>query len=463
VADDLGVRFFTDAKAQHESAVKWRWLVLALLTYLHVGLVLPFAADTRDKVALDRELADNQKAHRALKPVLDTANTLANRVEVAKNQAAANLKTNLVERFQRLSGVVSALGELNGARAEGAEGAALFGKPAQPQMQQQAAPADPSALPPMSSELRRRIAESAKAVGADQVPPDLQTYIESAVIAPAFKRANEAWAESGLKIAQEEGAAIAKDIVQAKTDAPSAATQLDRLGGSVEALRNEAEHLTFVPPPNPDWWRTVGGKEASIVSMTSNFATRVNDFNANQLAVQALTTQIADVIAQNQQAGAALADKLAELDKRAADLQSQLGEIGGPLKVISFKLSEIAPLLPLIIAVFLAAIATWSAESLRRMTLAAKLVGDEADCAAIRTWLRASVGGSSARVAAVEIAVALASVTWVLLAAENVAFLPAPFLTQPILAATAVAVVAAARLYHWFYANAAASARGLKF
>jgi hypothetical protein len=54
MANDLGVQFFTDAKAQFDSAGKWRWIILALLAYLHVGLVLPFAADTRDKAEVDR-------------------------------------------------------------------------------------------------------------------------------------------------------------------------------------------------------------------------------------------------------------------------------------------------------------------------------------------------------------------------------------------------------------------------
>jgi hypothetical protein len=178
------------------------------------------------------------------------------------------------------------------------------------------------------------------------------------------------------------------------------------------------------------------------------------------MALQALTTQIADIVSKNQQAATVLNDTLAELDKRAAELQSQLGEIGAPLKVVSFKLSEIAPLMPLIVAATLAAIAAWTAEGLRRMTLAAGLVGDEADRTAIRTWLHAAAGGSRARVAAVELAVAIASVAWVLIAARNVAALPPPFLTRPILAAIAIAVVVAARTYHWRCADEAASSGG---
>jgi hypothetical protein len=461
MAENLSVQFFTDAKAQFESAGKWRWIVVALLAYLHIGLVMPFATDTRDKAAVDRELADNRAAEEVLKPVLDAADKLANRVNVAKDQVAADLKATLIERFRRLSGTVSALSELNPAQAEGDEGAALFAKPVQQQqMQQQMTQEDPSVLAPMSSALRRRIAETASAVGPGVVPPELQAYIESGLIAPAFRQANEEWAQSGSKIAQDGAAAIAENIAKAKAATPAATAELDRLEKSMEALDSEAQHLTFAPPRDPAWWRTVRGKEASILSMTSDFSARVGDFNTSQMALQTLTTRIDDIVSKNQQAATALNNNLVELDKRAVDLQSQLSEIGAPLKVVSFKLSEIAPLMPLIIAATLAVITAWTAEGLHRMTLVAELVGDEADGMAIRTWLRAAAGGSRARVAGIEVVVAIASVAWVLAATWNVAPLPVPFLTHLILTAIAVAVVLAARAYHWCRANEAMSLVG---
>jgi hypothetical protein len=462
VADNLGVQFFTDAKAQYESAGKWRWVAVALLAYLHFGLVVPFAADTHDKAAVDRQLADNRAAEEALKPVLNAADKLARRVNEATDQVAADLKAELIERFQRLSKVVGTLAALDPSQAGGPEGAALFAPPPQQQMQQQqqqqVVQEDPSELAPMSAELRRRIAETARRVGPGEPPPELQAYIDTGLIGPAFMHANQAWAMSGPKIAQDGVAAIAEDSVKARTAAPAAAAELDRLAKSVDALGNEAQRLTFAPPANSLWWRTVGGKEGTILSMTSDLAARVGDFSTGQMALQRLSTQIADIVNKNQQAAAALNGALAELDKRAADLQSQLGEIGAPLKVISFKLAEIAPLMPLIIAATLAAIAAWTADGLRRMALAAELVGGEPDRTAIRRWLRAAAGGSRARVAAAEFAVAIASVAWVVMAARNVAHLPLPFLTQPIVAVIAIAVVVAARAYRWRSADQAVSA-----
>jgi hypothetical protein len=456
VADNLGVQFFTDAKAQYESAGKWRWVLVALLAYLHLGLVVPFAADTREKAAVDRQLADNRVAEEALKPVLNAADKLAKRVNEATDHVAADLKAELIERFQRLSRVVDTLAALDPSQAGGPEGAALFGSP-QPQ-QQQVVQEDRSALAPMSDELRRGIADTARKVGPGELPPEMQAYIESGLIEPAFMHANQAWAVSGRKFAQDGAATIAEDIAKARAAAPTAAAELDRLAKSVDALGNEAQRLTFAPPANSVWWRTVRGKGGTILSMTSDLAARVGDFNASQMALQRLSTQIADIVNKNQQTATALNGTLAELDKRAADLQSQLGEIGAPLKVVSFKLAEMAPLMPLIIAATLATIAAWTADGLRRMALAAELVSGESDRTAIRRWLHAAAGGSRARVAAVEFAVAIASVAWVVIAARNVAHLPLPFLTQPILAVIAITIVVAARAYRWRSADQAVSA-----
>jgi hypothetical protein len=458
VAEDLGVQFFTDAKARYESAGKWRWGLVALLAYLHLGLVLPFAADTRDKAAVDRQLADNRVAQEALKPVLDAADKLARRVKETTDHVAADLRAELVERFQRLNRVVDKLAALDPSQAGGPEGAALFASPPQHQMQQQAVQEDPSELAPMSAELRRRIAETARKIGSGELPPELQAYIESGLIEPAFMHANQAWAMSGPEIAQDGAAAIAEDIAKARAAAPAAAAELDRLAKSVDALGNEAQRLTFAPPANSAWWRTVRSKEGTILAMTSELAARVGDFNTSQIPLQRLSTQIADIVSKNQQAATSLNATLAELDKRAADLQSQLGGISAPLKVISFKLAEIAPLMALIVAATLAAIAAWTADGLRRMALAAELVSGESDRAAVRRWLHAAAGGSRARVAAVELAVAIASVAWVAMAARHVAQLPPPFLTQPLVAVIAVAVVIAARAYRWRSADQAVSA-----
>jgi hypothetical protein len=456
VAEDLGVRFFIDAKAQYESAIKWRWVFVALLVYLHLGLVVPFVADTGEKAKVDRQLTESRAAEGKLQLALDGADKLAKQLSEAKDQVASDLKAKLVERLRRLSTAMTALSTLDPAEAEGSQGASLFAKPPPLQMQQQVAQQDPSALEPMPPALRRRIAETARAVGLGEVPPELEAYIEAKVIDPAFVQAKQEWAKSGLTIAQDQDA-ITEGIKEAKAALPAAAQELDNLEAAVQALRDKAQRLSFERPANPEWWRTVSGKEATILSMTADFATRIGNFNISETELRRLTAQIADLAKKHQEAAAALSAALAELDKRAVDLQSRLGEIGAPLKVVSFKLVEIAPLMPLIIAAALAAIAAWTAEGLRRLALAAELVGDDADRTAVHRWLHAAAGGSRAWIAGMELSLAIASVAWVLAAAWNLAALATPFLTQPIFAVIAAAVVISARAYHWRRADQAAA------
>src|SRR5262245_10547145 len=73
---------------------------------------------------------------------------------------------------------------------------------------------DPFALVPMSGQLRREIAESAKAFGG--VPRELQKYVDSELIKPAFEHAKADWANTGQKFAQDGAATIANGIANAK-------------------------------------------------------------------------------------------------------------------------------------------------------------------------------------------------------------------------------------------------------
>jgi hypothetical protein len=460
VADNLGIQFFLEAKSQYEATGKWRLLVVVLLAYLHFGLVVPFVAATNDRVAVDGQLASSRATLDALKPVLDAADKLAKSIGEAKDRAAADLKAELVGRFQHLSTAVNALAALEPAQAEGAEGEAVFDAARRPQLQQQQQQVvqdDPLALTPMNAKLRGQIAASARTGPAGGLPPGLSDYIETELIKPSFLRANQAWSTSGASIARDGAAAIAEKSAKAKAAVPTAVADLHGLAGSVEALAKEAEQLTFTPPTSPGWWRTVQGKDASIVQMTSNVALRIGRLNTTELSLQTLSTQITDIVRKNQQAEAALNERLAELDKHAAELQSQLGEIGGPLKVISFKLAQIAPLLPLIVAATLAAIALWTADGLQRMALAAELVDNGPDRAVILKWLRAVAGGSRAQIAAAELAVAVVCVAWVLLAARNVAPLPPAFLPQLVLTLIALALIVMARTQRWRSADRAVS------
>ena len=144
-----------------------------------------------------------------------------------------------------------------------------------------------------------------------------------------------------------------------------------------------------------------------------------------------------------------MAAELAALEEQAKELQTQLGAIGEPLKVISLKLSLLAPLLALIIGLGLAALALWRAESLRRMSVAASVVADAARDRVIRPWLRSAAGGSPALLLVRELASGAVAAAWVLAAWLATRSLPTPLLPSPAVIGLALAAVAAAWAYHW--------------
>jgi len=297
MADDPGVQFFTDAKAQYESTGRWRWVVVALLAYLQFGLVTPFVADTRAKSEIDRQLADSREAEKALKPIVEKADTLTNSVNSEKDSVATELKQQLVRRFQTLSEAIRALDALGPSRAKGEEGEAIFeGRLQQQQQQQQQNAPDPSALPPMDPDLRQKIAEKAN-VGASELPPDLQRYIASAVIPPPFTNANTSWRDF-LNTEQDYANAIVEGAAKAEGAAPIAKTELRSLAETVKRLNDGAMTLDFsrAPPADSTWWRSVGGKEQTILSMTADLARRVNDLDNRQTTLRALAEQIDETV-----------------------------------------------------------------------------------------------------------------------------------------------------------------------
>jgi hypothetical protein len=506
VADDLGVQYFTTAKSQHEAVGKWRLMVIAAIAYLHVALVVPFAEQTGEKSTVDREIADFRSAEAALSPLLTSAEGFASRVQTSAENLANGLRDDLVSGFSSLGLLVEGLRSLGADEAAGDAGAAFVegdpGQPPQIQMQMQMPVDDVSNLPmqqslnlpvqqqlqdlqrqeppiqqqiqvpmeqspmqgqllpppvflsPMASELRRQVADNSAFPGPGEVSAEFADYIDAAIIAPAFQKANDAWRAWNLPDLKTQAESLTREIEGAKAAAQSATAELDSLAAAVAALGEAAEKLAFAPPSDPRWWVTVAGKESSIRTMMEGFTQEVANVGERQVALRTLEAKVSAIVGQKTATLDRINAALAALDKQATDLQSQLGELGGPLKAVSFKLELLAPLLPLIVGVALAGFAIWGAEGLRRMTLAARLASDEPG-RVIRGWLKAAAGGSTFRLALQEVFFAALSVGWIILAARAVESLAVPFLRPPAILATAIGTVVAARLYHWYLAAAA--------
>lgn len=456
MADDLGVQFFTAAKAQHEASAKWHLIVLALLAYFHLALAGPFAKQTQELDAMFAEHERLRLLEEELKTVVGNAETFTGFVQDEAGKASSALRDELVGAFAVLDEIIPQLTRLELEQAGGEEGERLFRQPAiQQQQQQQQQAFEPEAelrLPLMKPELRMRIADSENEDLREL--PALNDYIKDAIVAPAVGHANDSWSNVRATIATK-AEDIRKQIQSAIANAGETADQLGRLDETVARLQAIAQELKFVVPEGTRWWGTVGGKESSIEGMLEDMTKSIDQKRSAIEEVKLQAAAAARATQENEQRAGKIAEELAQLEEQAEQLQAQLGTIGEPLKIISLKLALLAPLLALIIALGVSALALWRAESLRRMSIAASVIADAAQDRVVRPWLRSAAGGSRTRLLVWEIASGAAAALWVAAAWQTTRFLPAPLLPPYAVIALALAAIAAAWAYHWHRATQA--------
>jgi hypothetical protein len=453
MADDLGVQYFTAAKAQHEASAKWHLIVLALLAYFHLALAGPFAKQTQELEAMFAEHERLRQLEVELKAVVGSAETFTTFVQDEAGKASSALQSELVGAFAELDEIIPQLVLLDLEPAMGEEGERLFRQSAmqqqQQQQQQQQAPqpeAPALTLPLMKPELRARIADSENEDLREL--PALQAYISEAIVAPAIQHANESWSNIRPNIAKA-AQDIEARIRSTMPGAGDAAGQLRQLDETVVKLQTIAEKLEFVVPEGTEWWGTVGGKGRSIENMLGDMTKSIDQKRNAIEEVKSQAEAAAQATQENEQRAGKIAEELGRLEEQAEQLQSQLGTIGEPLKVISLKLSLLAPLLAVIIGVGVAALALWRAESLRRMSVAASTVVDAAQDKVIRPWLSSAAGGSPTSLLIWEIASGAVAVAWVLAAWNATRTLSAPLLPPNAVLGLALAAIAAGWIYHW--------------
>lgn len=463
MADDLGVQFFTAAKAQHEASAKWHLIVLALLAYFHLALAGPFAKQTEELAAVTHERDQKRVLDSQLADVVGLADEFTGFVQEEVAATSSALRNELVEAFATLDAIIPQLIRLGREKAGGEDGARLFrpsptdGIQQQQQQQQQAPP--PEMLNPtlmvMDPQLRMRVAEVGQTANGDlRQLAALNSYIGDSIVAPAIRRANDSWAEDRQSIVAM--AAEIDDRIGSMIDAAGDATDpLRRLRDTVLTLRKIAEELRFAVPEGTAWWGTIGGKETSIEKMLEAMTQGIDQKRSALKEVKEQAIEAAEATRQSDRRAQEVAAELAALEEQTKELQTQLGAIGEPLKVISLKLSLLAPLLALIIGLGIAALALWRAESLRRMSVAASVVSDAAQDRVIRPWLRSAAGGSPARLLVWELASGAVAAAWVLAAWLATRSLPTPLLPSMTVIAFALAAVAAGWAYHWHRATQA--------
>jgi hypothetical protein len=446
MADDLSQQFFTSAKAQLDAAAKWQILVVIALLYFHFGIVLPFAEVSADKAGNDKELTEQRQRRDVIAPASDRTREFGDQVKAAVSASSDFLLAEKVRRFRKLNEAVSGLTNMSPEDAAGEPGAKLF-EPPQPQIQMQQQPmpdTDDVALPPMSAELRTIVAQNQS---SGELPLPLVAYIHDSIIQPAFDMANARLETQDLPAIETASEAALAAIAAAKLAATNA--QLDAAAASVTALRDQIRAFRFVPPRGTEWWRSVASKVNSIRAMLAEVDRGIGDASRSHIDLSEIQAQTVATIAAGEQLSQKLEDDLDELEEKSKELQSKFTELGGPLAVITFKLSQLAPLLPLIVAAAIAGGSLWISQILRKMCLALALPIRSEQDSNMKVWLRNIAGGDRRRLLVREGLILALLLVWIGAAIWLTQKFETTLLPHTLTGALSVILVIGARAWLW--------------
>ena len=449
MADDSLSKLLQTSIEQHDRAVRWSWLLLAVLVAFHLTTFERFVATSHEMVGAEEEraalakLADSTaKSGGELKQQVD-------RLRQATNLRVESEFQKLRERFALLNLDVAEI--LCRTRAQvpadygpciepAKERAGL--NPPQMQMQMNMPPptpdlslshADPDEvlqiggpleLHLLPEELKEDVA--ALADDYDAILTRLEPVIESRLIEPAFANLNAFWRNEQLPplatVAERNLAVL--DAVAGQADTEAAAARR-----SIEAVRRaqaDAEAVRFAPPEEPRWWLFDSGKVQASLRL-AELAESVAD--AGELIAVSSIDDLLKSLNQAEGGKTALLDDLATAMARLeADFEAQREQLGAllePLKAVAVDLAFFCRHFVLIIALAGAAALVWPAEKLRVARLTAAMAEAAGQDVTVWRWFEARRQGlpsaGPARLRPYLLAVVL--VAWALYGAQRLTLL----------------------------------------
>ncbi len=455
MADDLATDIFKTARIQHERIVRWHLIVLAALLYLHLGIILPFAHKSAEKDSVDLRLAEQREILTSTLTVSAAAQQLGEGVRNAADEISSFVVLELVARFKKLDERVAALPDMPDGAADAAQDLAPidFSGPQQQQQQQQQQLR--RVLPAFVPELARLISRYGNSLGgAEHFQLKLDAYIEEFVVKPVFDEARGIWDRRYVQRIDDLTRTAMAALNSAK-ETDHASKELIQLESSIEMLNQRVHAVDFTPPHDAGWWRTVIGKEDTIKRMLARLAADIEGVGHSTVNLETLRTQVEATVSESEMLSKEIEAEIKRLQEDAKDLQSQLGEIGGPLKVVSFELDVLGPLLPAIIAVASGIFSLMTSESLRKMSFAVTVAGAQSGSAELKPWLADAAGRSAWKMTAKLAVFSCAMGFWIIAAVFDVMPLEPAFLSHASVAAIALAVYIACRVLLWKRAAAA--------
>ena len=452
---DLARESLLAAQADIAKARRTLPLAAGVLALVHLLTVHPYIETGRDIAAVSALIAANGALLTGLDPDIATLQQTAERAE-------SDLQSLLGETTEAMIGRFARLRELVGQAMAGnapppspddvllppAAGAMSpmqqmpLNMPPQMQMQQMPTmnmpvpyrpqmPLPPTDASPEGGELAAILA--AVATGNATAMDRLTSFARTHIVAAAYREAQAAWrariqppylaaleaATVSVRGAATKAGGVSPDAA-AKLDA--AADNLTRQQAAIAALEIAADSGVDAALGS-DWWRTIEGKGAFADALADSVAERMR-------AITRTARTPADALRESQLLQQALHDDLIqrqkELERQFSQDREQLAALSGTSGVIPVDLASFIGLFPLVIGIVVGALLLRSAQARRQAALAADgLPGTTPADTETRNWLvMRALGGRPAGCWLAGGAIALAAVSWIVLAGWQVAAAP---------------------------------------
>jgi len=437
VADDTMSKLLLSSIERHDRAVRWSWILIAVLAAFHLTTFERFVDTRRAMDRSDRELARLKQ----LGNEVDLATkAFENDIETVQQAAVREVEDAFLDlsgRFAILNLEVAKVW-CNAHHEENSTDYWACVKPAAerinrhfPELREPVAQVsiedDPLNLytstlgtEGLSMERDQMIVMTAEALVQEKILPAelsdsvaslpdrddrlidlLESLIDAELVAPVFEGLNRFW-----KTEQ------APEMTRLADDAAASLMRFGDAGGEIEVkakkavtaakeIKQSAMSFTFEPPQEKRWWLLVSDKERVSTQLVNNVDEKFMARRVLSQRFQSLFKDLSKALAKEQDLREELADVMKELQEVFEAQRAQLSQVLEPFKVVAIDLEFFCRHFTLILALAGAAVLIWPAEKRRIVRLTAEMASNDGRDSSVWLWFvrrrQRTIGSFAAR------------------------------------------------------------------
>lgn len=200
--------------------------------------------------------------------------------------------------------------------------------------------------------------ELAAVQNLDGLAGALHRVAEREIITPVFESLNAGWDKRGRPKTLARLDIVVAGVERAETSFPDPAEKWRAVRAALTKVRDAITSFRFQPPKEPLWWRTVGGKVTTGVSLVED----ANETMSKQLpqdVLRAVGSELAAALQNKSEVAAQLVRDQSLSEARYAQFSERIGALGKPFELLSLDLKSTSEHLPALIGIAFAAGVIW--------------------------------------------------------------------------------------------------------